>query len=91
MRYIQETIYDETVHGPNNDLDIVAGDWRDPDHVLDLREHRIEKLNETDEASPIVVKNALGEHIDIQLWLNANAGRVLILPIVARDRARHNA
>ena len=91
MQYINEVIYDETVHGPNSDRDIVAGDWRDPDAVLDVRECRIVQLDAANESSPIVVQDADGEHIDVEGWLRQQVGRVLVLPIIARDFQRHNA
>lgn len=89
-RHKHYKIYEERMDGPHEERGIAAGDWRDPDEVLDVAGCRIVKLNETDEASEVVVQDDRGQHIDVKGWLDKNSGKVLVLPIIARDQQRHN-
>jgi hypothetical protein len=84
------SIYNETVHGPNQERGIAANDWRDADAVLDLTGCRVIELEGQGANRRVVVQNDRGEHIDVSAWLEGQVGRVLVLPIVARDEQRHN-
>lgn len=83
-------VYPERVDGPNEERGIAAGDWRDKDEILDVAGCHIVKLDQTDEDSPVVVQKANGETVDIEGWIDQHEGKVLVLPIIARDEQRHN-
>lgn len=89
-RYGQYEIYDETVHGPHQKRNIKAGDHRDPDNVLDIAGARVVELEQTTPNRRVVVQGEGGEHIDLQAWLEQQVGRVIVLPIIARDEQQHN-